>query len=1332
MHGIDLNALDSNAFERMVRALAFAQMGGGGTVFSSGPDGARDFVYDGIIPGFEGRAWSGYLVLQAKFKERPLGGAPDVAWLEKQLKGELEKFKDKKRNLKRPDYYLLATNVALSGADSGGRQGGMAKINAILEDWKKIGVRDFHIWSADQIVDLLAVHNSVRQTFGAWVTSGDVITSLADNLNLKQRHFGTIILRALRTRLAVDQFVPLNESGSIDHKKIPTSKVFTDLPVRSSERASDPSEHEEGFVRKIMRIGKSKFDLEEDGPLAPARQRSPSRIVLLGGPGQGKSTTGLFAVQLCRALALKRDPTSASDPAVAGVLPEIIERAQKQKIDVNIPRRFPVHVSLPAFADKISEKKRLKEDSPSLLSYITQEIGRASDTTIDREDMRAWLGSYPWLVVLDGLDEVPPSGERPAVIEAVNNFASEVHSTKADALIIVTSRPQGYNKDLDERYWSHWNLTDLPKEVATAYADALSLAQHPMDSDRRAKIAVGLDKAMQQQVTARLMVSPLQVTIMHLIVDGGGSAPVGRWALFNEYYQVLKKREKAKGGETQEVLERNWDHLDPVHHRAGLVLQAQSEISGGAAPAFTRTSLKALINGYLRTCGYDEASRDSRSEELARLALNRMVLLSMRQQGQTDDDGLINFDVRSLQEFMAAAEITTEIDQGSSPPEKQNQPKIEERLTHLAAMSHWRHAFLIAASRCFSETALHHLRSVVVSIPRSLDASDPYNLSKKGAYLALEMLSDGIATNHPISACKLVEHAMEILDLGPDAYDAGLSQIWNADTSAVFEERLIFRLTYPNSPAWFSSWKLLMDLCNKGPEKFVPLARSLWPRHREDQIKILENVGVVVADGMKDLVMSALAKSAPSDLRRIGRAIRPDIGESLAQAGDQIMSLLHLIATRGYRRGHVGILHREPTFRFHLTRLSEWHSETPSISGIDWNPKWKLFKFVSDFVANPSAESLSDCLTNISSNALWEEARNNSTVLPWVIESILPYCDNDTDIRHVSDLARVGKLGDHAEWVDAEKRWIEQGITHEDFLSSPRTQQFSELVGTVGAPKLSHYSFSDDGKLRLAIKDLAAIAREVNNKIVANDLITLAVFGLMACDDLLNYSASELLSILEMNFAEDERRLDINVFRHLSRESWQDRSAVERVVKLLARSEKTIWADELNYDVMPIAQAFNRFPDLRLLLICVVAGLFNDSPADLSNINLIESATEFFEQDEPSIVAAVATLRVLLKNDYSEPNVRKMLSTLGASTVNFAKEVCDCNYIPQEAKEKLCCDIIRICMELRQEDASDFRIILKRLLDARKSGITSREMWVEKLGFPLDAFSVLSEKTANA
>lgn len=115
----DLSRLNASSFERLVRALAFAELGPGGTVFSAGPDGARDFIYEGAIRGFESKGWDGYLVIQAKFREKLEGAPGDITWLESQITGELKKFTDEKRGLRRPDYYILATNVPLSGADSG-------------------------------------------------------------------------------------------------------------------------------------------------------------------------------------------------------------------------------------------------------------------------------------------------------------------------------------------------------------------------------------------------------------------------------------------------------------------------------------------------------------------------------------------------------------------------------------------------------------------------------------------------------------------------------------------------------------------------------------------------------------------------------------------------------------------------------------------------------------------------------------------------------------------------------------------------------------------------------------------------------------------------------------------------------------------------------------------------------------------------------------------------------------------------------------------------------------------------------------------------------------
>ena len=110
------------------------------------------------------------------------------------------------------------------------------------------------------------------------------------------------------------------------------------------------------------------------------------------------------------------------------------------------------------------------------------------------------------------------------------------------------------------------------------------------------------------------------------------------------------------------------------------MLQTESETSGRAGANFNRPRLKQLIEGYLQSCGYTHESRELLSEELARLSLNRLVLLSTRQQGLTEDEGLISFDIRSLQEFMAAALLTTEADAPEDDPSGTVRPSVEDRL----------------------------------------------------------------------------------------------------------------------------------------------------------------------------------------------------------------------------------------------------------------------------------------------------------------------------------------------------------------------------------------------------------------------------------------------------------------------------------------------------------------------------------------------------------------------------------------------------------------------------------------------------------------------------
>src|SRR5690606_20116164 len=151
----------------------------------------------------------------------------------------------------------------------------------------------------------------------------------------------------------------------------------------------------------------------------------------------------------------------------------------------------------------------------------------------------------------------------------------------------------------------------------------------------------------------RLMQTPLQVTIMSLLLEGRPRVPQDRYSLFESYYQTIYDREISKQVPIAPVLEKHRSTVDALHAEVGRRLQIQAETTGNAGAAMSLSEFRSLVRQLLDE---DEFPSDEAADLGARIddaATKRLVLLVPK---NTDDVG---FDVRSLQEFMAARAITT-------------------------------------------------------------------------------------------------------------------------------------------------------------------------------------------------------------------------------------------------------------------------------------------------------------------------------------------------------------------------------------------------------------------------------------------------------------------------------------------------------------------------------------------------------------------------------------------------------------------------------------------------------------------------------------------------
>lgn len=808
----------------------------------------------------------------------------------------------------------------------------------------------------------------------------------------------------LARQFASDQFAKL-EQGSHATGGVPLRKVFVDLPISAQPIVDqDAQKRRTFFVKTLLSCTPAPLSgvlRRAPGAASPSmhgRVRMSGRhgFTLIGGPGQGKSTVGQLACQLHRA-ALLAPFLAQLQPSQQDMIRPFTEPATQTDLGWPEDPLLPLRIILPEAAAWLAQQDGADEEGPRLLKLLAAQGGKVSASALD-----ALLRHAPFLLVLDGLDEVGAAEDRTRLIGEIRELLGHLGRNGAWGQIVATTRPQGYTGDLERLGvdLKTMYLTQLLREEALAYGGKLAEAKLGSDPERVEKVKRGLEAAAREGATERLFTTPLQVTILAALVERRGRVPKERWGLFERYFQTIYDREVERGTYASPLLQDYRMHIQKIHARVGLLLQVEAEQAGGTSARMSRERLQTVADLVLEEDEVDGETRADLVRRIVRAAEERLVFLV------EPEPGWFGFEIRSLQEFMAAWALALDGDD-----------RTLARLQQIAKAPMFRAVTLFLASKFFTDGS--PLREALAEkICGGLD-EDPGDEAARelrlGAFLALEMLEEGSALNQPRYARRLLARACGILEAPPGPEHVRLAQL--ASQSGTTErpgqdplhEALRARVQgeFELSPG---AWLALCEAADLGMPWAKTLGDEAWGK--------LQNASMIIAaHGRARMPLRAWLASR---IQVEPEKIRPaELLDSRLAGRDSYrgpLAILRICSSHAKsNKLLIGLTTQDRSEWEEIVRLKD--------VSLDWHP-WGI---AAQFVTDATKESLALALRELA--VLWNESSSKfalmqlSQYVPWPLAACIRLARTPDDLRAHAHHAESGLLGDRQDWLAAEQEW---------------------------------------------------------------------------------------------------------------------------------------------------------------------------------------------------------------------------------------------------------------------------------------------------------------------
>jgi hypothetical protein len=356
--------------------------------------------------------------------------------------------------------------------------------------------------------------------------------------------------------------------------------------------------------------------------------------VLMGGPGQGKSTLLQYLSQYYRARRLGKSTYDAADDRL---------------LRHSGPSRVPFRVDLRRYASWVrrEENRAASEVGDStqaridLELYLFDEISRrAGIHRFTTDDFVTVFATEPVLLALDGLDEIPDIQLRQRITNQIARAQDRLEPHSANLVVLVSTRPGSSLGALGT--FSILQLRPLTPGLRRQYLTKW-IEVSGLTSESAERLEEAFYSSEDLPHIQELASSPMQLAILLNLLHRRQLLPEQRTELFRDYLVTFLDREQTEDKEP--LLNEHRAVLESTHAFLGWFLHSQTD-AGRIDGGISREELRRLLRDHLR----DQPDAQKLADAIYSAITDRLLCLVER-------DGKYEFEVQSLREFFAAMHL---------------------------------------------------------------------------------------------------------------------------------------------------------------------------------------------------------------------------------------------------------------------------------------------------------------------------------------------------------------------------------------------------------------------------------------------------------------------------------------------------------------------------------------------------------------------------------------------------------------------------------------------------------------------------------------------------